>query len=40
MRKNCREFAQELAEYVFHSKRLLRLCNEYNLDLEKYFNIV
>ena len=37
MRTNCKNFAKELAEYVFHPKRLNRLCAMYVMDLEDYF---
>ena len=40
MRKNCKEFAEKLAAYVFHPTRLLRICETYGLDLEEYFEMV
>ena len=40
MRENCKTFARELAEYVFHPTRLLRLCDAYGLELEEYFECV
>ena len=40
MRENCKPFAQELAEYVFHPIRLMRLCESYGLELEEYFERV
>jgi len=40
MRENCRPFAEELAAYVFHPSRLIRICDAYGLDLEDYFELV
>ena len=40
MRENCKAFAQELAEHVFHPLRLLRICEVYGLELDEYFELV
>jgi len=40
MRENCKGFAEELASYVFHPARLLRICETYGLELEDYFELV
>ena len=40
MRENCKAFAEELAEYVFHPARLLRICEVYGLELDEYFELV
>ena len=40
MRENCKTFAEELAAYVFHPARLLRICETYKIDLEEYFELV
>jgi len=40
MRENCKAFAEELAAYVFHPVRLMRLCEAYGLELEEYFECV
>jgi len=40
MRENCKPFAEELAAYVFHPLRLMRLCESYGLELEEYFEMV
>ena len=40
MRKNCKKFAEELAAYVFHPARLLRICETYGLELDEYFELV
>lgn len=37
MRENCKAFAEELAAYVFHPLRLMRICEAYGLELEEYF---
>ena len=31
------EFYQELTEYVFHPKRIIRIANKYDMDILKYF---
>ena len=40
MRSNCQPFAKELAEYVFHPLRLVRVCNTYELDLADYMELI
>lgn len=40
MRSNCEPFAKELAEYVFHPSRLVRICNTYELDLADYMELI
>ena len=40
MRENCKAFAEELAAYVFHPVRLLRICDAYGLELDEYFELV
>ena len=40
MRDNCNMFASELAAYVFHPNRLVRLCETYDLELDEYFESV
>jgi len=40
MKQNCNSFAQELAEYVYHPVRLMRLCDTYGLDLEEYMDLL
>jgi hypothetical protein len=40
MRSNCKGFAEELVKYVFHPIRLQRLCDEYSLELDEYFEMV
>lgn len=40
MRANCQPFAKELAEYVFHPSRLIRVCFTYGLDLADYMEII
>ena len=40
MRENCKAFAEELATYVFHPMRLMRICESYGLELEEYFECV
>ena len=37
---NCKEFARELAAYVFHPQRLTKLCESYNIEFEDYFEMV
>ena len=32
MRNNCCQFAEELAAYVFHPDRLLKICEKYKID--------
>jgi len=36
MRDNCKEFAEELASYVFHPTRLQHVSNSYGYDLDEY----
>ena len=40
MRENCKAFAEELASYVFHPIRLMRICQAHGLELEEYFECV
>ena len=40
MRENCRPFAEELASYVFRPARLMKICEQHNIDLEQYFELV
>ena len=40
MRLNCKEFARELAAYVFQPQRLTKLCETYNIEFEDYFEMV
>jgi len=40
MRSNCQPFAKELAEYVFHPTRLVRVCGAYDLDLADYMELI
>ena len=40
MRLNCQPFAKELAEYVFHPTRLIRVCSTYELDLADYMELI
>ena len=40
MKDNCRAFACELAEKVFHPSRLLRMCEAYGMDLEDYIQLI
>lgn len=40
MRENCKEFARELAEWVFHPTRILRLCDTYGLEFYEYMDLV
>ena len=40
MRENCKAFAEELAVYVFHPIRLMRICQAHGLELEEYFECV
>jgi hypothetical protein len=40
MRENCKAFAEELAAYVFHPTRLLRICETYEIELPDYFELV
>ena len=40
MRENCKAFAEELAQYVFHPIRLMRICEIYGLELDEYFELV
>jgi len=40
MRENCKAFAEELAAYVFHPVRLLRICEVYGLELPDYFELI
>ena len=40
MKENCKVFAEELAAYVFHPVRLLRICENYDLELEEYFELI
>jgi hypothetical protein len=40
MRANCRAFARELTEVVFHPDRLLRLCDQHNMDLVDYMELI
>ena len=40
MRENCKAFAEELAAYVFHPVRLMKICEKYELELEDYFELV
>lgn len=39
MRQKCMPFAEELAKYVFHPKRLMRLCQAHAIDLADYFDL-
>jgi hypothetical protein len=36
MRENCKPFAKELAEYVFHPIRLQNMANKFNMYLDEY----
>ena len=40
MREQCMPFARELAEYVFHPARLLRVCDIYDMDLADYIELI
>ena len=40
MKENCKAFAEELASCVFHPLRLLRICENYGLELDEYFELV
>jgi len=40
MREQCRPFACELAEAVFHPSRLVRLCEMYDMDLADYMELI
>jgi hypothetical protein len=40
MRTICQPFAKELAEYVFHPSRLMRVCSTYELDLADYMELI
>jgi hypothetical protein len=40
MRENCKPFAEELAKYVFHPRRLQKLSELYGCDMEEYFEFI
>jgi len=40
MRENCKPFAEELAAYVFHPQRLIRITEKYNIDLYEYLECI
>jgi hypothetical protein len=40
MKLRLQPFAEELASYVFHPLRIMRICNNYRIDFEEYVEIV
>jgi hypothetical protein len=39
MRKDIRQFSQELTEYVFHPLRLERLADKFQMDFDEYIEL-
>ena len=39
MREKCKDFAEELAAYVFHPNRLLRFGNTYGIEFDEMLEI-
>lgn len=40
MKNNCKEFAEELAKYVFHPTRLQKLSQLYGFDMDEYLELI
>jgi uncharacterized protein with WD repeat len=40
MQENCKYFAEELIEYVFHPGRLIRISEQYKIELSDYLELL
>lgn len=40
MREKCRSFAEEMIAYVLHPLRLMRISEEYGIDMEEYMDMI
>ena len=40
MRARCMNFAEELAAYVFHPNRLMRISNQFDKEFDEYLFLI